>query len=237
MSSHGRLPAVRSQVKNRILLALPEQEFQHILPHLAFVGLRLGQVLYDADNWIDYAYFINSGMASLVAVTPEGETAEIGPIGGEGVLGIHAACGKDGMFYSAVVQIPGNAMRIRSDALRYELQYNAGLSRLMLHYVSGLQLRTSQSANCNLVHSLEQRVCRWLLTSQDCAHSDRFPVSDKFLSHMLGVARAPLTLTAEALQDAGLISCQQSYVRIIDRLGIEARTCGCYQSCERLSRA
>lgn len=241
MSRHERLPAARSQIKNRILLALPEHEFRRILPHLSLVGMRLGQILYDGDSWIDYAYFMNSGMASLIAVTADGETAEIGPVGNEGVMGIQAVSGGDMMFYSGVVQIPGNAMRIRSETLRYELQHNPGLSRLMREYTHDLRLHVSQSAACNRSHSLEQRLCRWLLTSQDCACSDKFPVTHKFLSHVVGACSAPLTLTTESLQEAGLISCQRSYIRIIDRPGIEARTCGCYRTlatgCAGLSAA
>jgi CRP-like cAMP-binding protein len=241
MPNHARLPAVRSQVKNRLLLALPEQEFQRIFGHLEFVGLPLGRVLYNADNWIDYAYFMNSGMASLVAVTGDGATVEVGTVGSEGVLGIQAALGEDRIFYSGVVQIPGNAMRIRTDALRREFHKNAGLSRLLLDYMLVLHLQVSQSAVCNRFHSLEQRLCRWLLTSQDCARSDRFPVTHEFLSHMVGASRTPVTLTAEALQEAGLIWYRRSIIRILDRQGMEARTCECYrivtEKYDRLSAA
>jgi len=241
MLSHEQLSTVRSHVKNRILLALPELEFQRILPHLAFVGLRMGQVLYEADSWIDYAYFMNSGMASLLAVTADGETVEIGPVGNGGVMGIQAALGEDRVFYSGVVQIPGNAMRIRSDALRHEFQHNAELSRLLLDHMRDLHLQVSQSVGCNRFHSLEQRLCRRLLVTQDYASSDRFSVTYEFLSHMVGASRTPVTLAAEALQEAGLISCRRSYIRIIDRKGMEARTCECYrifpEGCERRSAA
>jgi CRP-like cAMP-binding protein len=229
MPVQGRLSALRSQVRNRILLALPEQEFQHILPHLAFVGLRQGQLLYNADNWIDYAYFINSGMTSLVTVTAEGQTVEIGTVGHEGLMGTQAALGEDKMFYSGTVQIPGNAMRIGSQALRYEFQHSPRLAELLLDYMLQLHLQLRQSALCSSLHSLEQRLCRWLLTSQDCARSSSFPFTHEFLSHMVGTTRTTVSLTAEALQEAGLILYRRSHIRIIDREGMKRKTCDCYR--------
>jgi len=241
MPGHGRLPAVHSQVKNRILLALPEHEFQRILTHLEYVGLSLGRVLYNADNWIDYAYFMNSGMSSLLAVTADGETVEIGTVGSEGVMGVQAALGKDGIFYSGVVQIPGNAMRIRSDALRYEFQHNAGLSRLLLDYMLDLHLQADQSEVCRRVHSPEQRLCRWLLTSHDCSRSKRLPITHDFLSRLLVAPRATVALAVEALKETGLISYRRGLITIVDRQGLEARTCECYRivtdKYERLSAA
>jgi CRP-like cAMP-binding protein len=229
MSNHIRLPAVRSQVKNRILLSLPEHEFQRIFPHFTCVALRLGQVLYNSDGWIDYAYFLNTGMTSLLAVTDEGETVEVGTVGSEGVMGVQVALGKDRAFYSGVVQIPGNAMRIRAETLSYEFRHNAEFSRLLLNYMLDLRLQANQFVICNRSHSLEQRLCRWLLTSQDCAQSNRFPVTQEFLSHIVGASRAPVTEATQALQEAGLISHRRSYVRIIDHKGMETRACECYR--------
>jgi CRP-like cAMP-binding protein len=233
MPNHELSRAVRYKVRNRILLSLPELEFQSILPHLAFVKLRMGQVLYDGDNWIDYAYFMNSGMASLVAVSGDGDTIEDGTVGNKGVMGIQAALGEGRVFCRGVVQIPGTAMRIRSDALRYECEHNAELSKLLQHHMLDLNLQVGQSADCNRLHSLEQRLCRSLLTIQDCVSSDRFTVTHKFLSHMVGASLTPVTVTAELLQEAGLISYQRRYTRIIDRKGIEARTCECSGSWRR----
>ena len=230
MTKHERLPPVRTQVKNGILLALPELEFRRIIPHLIFVQLRLGQVLYNADNWIECAYFMNSGMASLDVVSADGETVEIGLVGKEGAMGIQAALGENRMFYSGVVQIPGNAMRIRSNVLRYVFQNNAEFSRLSSQYMHDLHLQIGQSAVCNHLHSLEQRLCRCLLASQDHAGLlERLPVTEEFLSHMTDATRSGIMLATAALEKVGLISCRRSGIRIINRPEIEARACKCFR--------
>jgi len=220
-------PARRSQVRNRILLALPEQEFQHIFRHLAFVELRQGQVLYNADSWIDYAYFMNSGMTSSVSVTSEGQTVEDGTVGREGLMGGQAALG-DQVFCSGIVQIPGNAMRIGAQVFRYEFQHNAAFSKLLLEYIFDLRLQLGQASECKSLHSLEQRLCRLLLMSQDCAQSSSFPFTYEFLSHIAGATRAAVFLTVGALHEARLISYRRSCVRIMDRKEMERRACRCY---------
>jgi len=229
MPDRARLPALRSQVKNRILLALPEYEFRQIFRHLSFVKLRPGQVLYNADNWIDYAYFMNSGMTSSVSVTSEGQTVEDGIVGHEGLMGGPAALGKCEIFCSGVVQIAGNAMRIGSQALRLEFQHSAGFSRLLQDYFHDLRLQLGQSGECHDLHTLEQRLCCLLLMSQDCAQSNSFPFTYQFLSHIAGATCAAVSLAFDALQDAGLISFRRSHIRIMDREAIERRACRCYQ--------
>jgi CRP-like cAMP-binding protein len=241
MTTHARLPALRSQVKNRILLALSESEFQQVFRHLEFVALRPGQVLYNSDNWIDYAYFINSGMTSSVTVTAGGQVLQDGTVGYEGLMGGQAALGEDQVFCSGVVQIPGNAMRIGSQALKYEFQHSAGLCKLLLDYMFDLHHQVGQSAICNDSHSLEQRLCRFLLVSQDCARSSSFPFTFEFLSHIVRATRATVSLAVESLRQAGLISYRRSRIRIIDSAGIKFRGCGCYQivarKCDRLAAA
>lgn len=229
MPNGERFRAPHSQVKNRILLALPAQEFHRISRHLAFVELRQGQVLYNADNWINYAYFMNSGMTSSVSVTTEGQTVEDGTVGREGLMGGPAALGECEIFCSGMVQIPGNAMRIGAQMLRYEFQHNAGFSKLLLDYISDLRLQLGQSRECHDMHSLEQRLCCLLLMSQDCARSSRFPFTYKFLSHIVGAPRAAVSLTVDALDEAGLICCRRSHIRIMDREAMKRRACGCYR--------
>jgi CRP-like cAMP-binding protein len=229
MPNRVQYPAVRSQVKNRILLALPEHEFQQVFRHLTSVELRQGQVLCSSDNWIDYAYFMNSGMTSSVSVTAEGQTVEDGTVGNEGLMGSQVALGEYQIFCSAMVQIPGNALRIGVQALRYEFNQNAGLSSLLLDYMRNLRLQISQSCECNDSHSLVQRLCRLLLMSQDCGQSSSFPFTYKFLSHIVGASREAVSVTLDALQEEGLIYYKRSRIRIIDRQGMEGRTCGCYK--------
>jgi CRP-like cAMP-binding protein len=228
MPDHARLPALRSQVRNRILLSLPEHEFQRIFRHLAFVELRQGQVLYNSDNWIEYAYFMNSGMTSSLSVTSEGQTVEDGTVGQEGLMGGPAALGESQIFCSGIVEIPGNAMRIRVQVLRYEFQHNTGFSRLLLNYINDLRLQLNQSDKCNVLHTVEQRVCRLLLMSQDCARSKSYPFTYKFFSHIVGATRATVSASIGALDEAGLIYCRRNRIRVLNRKEIQHRACSCY---------
>jgi len=227
MPNRARLPALRSRVRNRILLALPEHEFQNVYRHLAFVDLRQGKVLYSADNWIDYAYFMNSGMTSSVSVTAEGETVEDGTVGDEGLMGGPAALGEDKIFCSGIVQIPGSALRIGAQVLRSEFQKNAGFSRLLEDYVYGLRLQLGRSDECHDSHSLEQRLCRLLLTSQDCSRPGSFPFTFEFLSHIARATRAAVASTIDDLHEEGLIYRWRSCIRIVDREEVERRACRC----------
>jgi CRP-like cAMP-binding protein len=223
------LSANQSQVRNRILLALPEDEYQRISRHLAFVELRQGQVLYNTDNWIDYAYFMNSGMASSVSVNAEGQTIEDGIVGQEGLMGGPAALGEDQIFCSGVVQIPGNAMRIGTQVLKYEFKHNAGFSKLLLDYMNDLHRQHVLSGECIVLHPLEQRLCRLLLQCEDCAPSSSFPFTYEFLSHMVRSTREAVSLIMDALHEAGLILCRRRNIRIVNREEMEHRACSCYQ--------
>jgi len=229
MPNRARLPALRSRMSNRILLALPEHEFQNIYRHLELVELRQGQVLYNADNWIDYAYFMNSGMASSVSVTVEGETVEDGTVGQEGLMGGLAALGEDQIFCSGIVQIPGSAMRIGAQVLRLAFRQNPGFSRLMMDYMYGLRLQVGRSGECHYSHSLEQRLCRLLLMSQDCARSESFPFTFEFLSHIVKSTRAAASSAIDDLHEAGSIYRRRACIRIVDRKEVERRACKCFR--------
>jgi CRP-like cAMP-binding protein len=233
MSNHERLPALRSQVRNQILLALPEQEFQNIYRHLAFVELRLGKVLYNADNWIDYAYFMNNGMTSSISVTAEGETVEDGTVGHEGLMGGPAALGGDQIFCSGTVQIPGSAMRIGTQVLKSEFQQNAGFSRLLQNYVYGLRLQVGRSDECHDSHTLEQRLCRLLLMSQDCTRPGSFPFTFEFLSHIGRATREEVSSTIGDMHEAGLIYRHRGCIRIVNREEMERRACKCARTSAR----
>jgi CRP-like cAMP-binding protein len=231
MSNRTRFPATRSRVRNRILSALTDDEYRSISRHLSFVELKQGEVLFNADNWIEYAYFINSGMASSVSVTAEGQTVEDGTVGLEGLLGGSAAFGECQIFCSGIVQIPGNAMRIAPQALRYEAKYNAGFSKLLTDYLCDLRLQLDQSNECHDLHSLEQRLCSLLLMCQDCARSSIFPFTINFLSHIVGATRAAVSIAAASLHEAGLITYRPSWIKIMEREELERRACSCYRLC------
>jgi CRP-like cAMP-binding protein len=229
MLNRARIPALRSRVKNQILLALSEHEFQNIFRHLELVELRQGQVLYNADNWIDYAYFMNSGMTSSVSVTVEGETVEDGTVGHEGLMGGPAALGEDQIFCSGIVQIPGSAMRIGAQVLRLAFRQNPGFSQLMLDYMYRLRIQVGRSGECHDSHSLEQRLCRLLLMSQDCTRSDSFPFTFEFLAHIVRSTRAAVSSAIEDLHEAGFIYRRRACIRIVDRKEVERRACRCFR--------
>jgi CRP-like cAMP-binding protein len=227
MSHCARLPALRSGIMNRILLALPDHEFRNIHRHLASVDLRHGKVLYNADNWIDYAYFMNSGMVSSLSVTMEGETVEDGTVGIEGLMGGPAALGDDKIFCSGIVQIPGSAMRIGAQVLRYEFQNNDSLSRLLQDYMNGLRLQLGRSYECHESHTLEQRLCRLLLMSRDCARAESFPFTFEFLTHFARATREAVSSAIGDLHEAGLIYRRRACIRIVDCEEVERRACKC----------
>jgi CRP-like cAMP-binding protein len=212
---------------NRILLALPDHEFQNIYRHLAFVDLRQGKVLYNADNWIDYAYFMNSGMTSSLSVTAEGETVEDGTVGIEGLMGGPAALGDDKIFCSGIVQIPGSAMRIGAQVLRFEFQNNDSLSMLLQGYMDGLRLQLGRSDECHDSHTLEQRLCRLLLMSQDSTRVESFPFTFELLSHLARATREAVASAIADLHEAGLIYRRRACIRIVDCEEVERRACKC----------
>lgn len=228
MANRVRIHASCSHAKNRILSALTVDEYRSISRHLSFVNLKQGDVLYNTDNWIDFAYFVISGMASSLSVTAEGLTVEDGIVGLEGLLGGMAALGDGRIFCSGIVQIPGNAMRIGARELRYEFKHNTGFSGLLMDYLNDLRLQMDQSSRCQGLHSLEQRLCRLLLISLDCSPSAILPLSLRFLSRAVGATRAEVFLAACALNDEGLISYRHNWIRITKREEMEHRACGCY---------
>ncbi len=220
-------PAV--QIRNRILLALPAPDVERILPKLECVNLARGTVLFDAGWLIRHAYFLNSGLTSLVASTESGASVEIGIVGDEGLIGMPAVLGKSRMPCRVLVQLPATAMRIPVAALEAELELCPRLRTLLLRYMHVLHAQVSQSVVCNRFHSLEQRLCRWLLVSRDRVGSDRFPLTHEGLAHMLGSTRTPVTLIAGDLQRAGLISYHRGLIQLLDHRAIESSACECYR--------
>jgi len=219
-----------TQVKNRILLALPSLDYQRLQAKLEFVNLARGTVLYDVGSAIRHAYFMNTGMVSLIASTENGATVEVGSVGDEGLIGMPVVLGgKSRMSYRAVVQIAATGMKLSVAALESELEQCPRLRELLLKYMHVLHAHVSQSAVCNRFHSLEQRLCRWLLTTRDRVALDRFPLTHESLAHILGSTRTPLTLTAGALQKAGSIAYHRGIIRILDSAALEAAACECYR--------
>lgn len=217
------------QIKNRLLSALPPKEYERLLPHLETVSLTFKQIIYAANEPIDYVYFPNSGVISLVNVTENGGTIETAMVGNEGMVGIPVLLRADRMVGQAVAQIVGDAQRMKVDVFKREVAPGSPLHNLLLRYTQALMNQISQSVVCNRMHSLEKRCCRWLLLCQDRAHSDQFLLTQELLSQILGVRRASVSEVAAILQNAGLIRYTRGKITILDRLGLEAASCECYR--------
>lgn len=215
--------------QNQLLSALSTQEYERLLPHLETVSLPFKQILYAPNQLIQYVYFPKNGIISLVNITEDGRTVEAATVGNEGMAGIAVFLGADKMLSQAVSQIAGEAVRMKSDVFRREVLPGSQLHNLLLRYTQALLNHISQSVACNCLHTVESRCCRWLLITHDRVNSDQFPLTQELLSQMLGVRRASVSEVAGTLQKAGLIRYSRGRIKILDRCGLEATSCECYQ--------
>ena len=215
---------------NQILNALSRKEYPALFASLQAVHLPRGKVLYELGERIDYNFFVLSGMISVLAITEDGATTEISMIGNEGVAGISALLGVNEAPYRMEVQIPGKGMRIRTTVLIEEFGRRGPLRNLMLRYTHSLILQISQSAACNRFHTIEQRLCRWLLVARDRVESDTLHLTQEALSHMLGSNRTNVTAAAASLKSAGLIEYRRGSIQIVDQDELEKTACECYRT-------
>ncbi|HWS99995.1 MAG TPA: Crp/Fnr family transcriptional regulator [Pyrinomonadaceae bacterium] len=220
----SRFPAV-----NKILAALPRQEYAHLFAQLEPTHLARSKVLYEFGDPVRQAYFVTNGMVSLLSIAQNGATTEVSMVGNEGMLGVPIILGVDAAPYRVMVQLPGAALRLRAEVLRREFQRGGPLQALVLRYIHLLILQISQSASCNRFHTIEQRLCRWLLISRDRINSDRIDLTQEALSHMLGAPRSRVSLTVGTLKRAGLIQHARGSIVILDRTRLEMCACECYK--------
>ena len=220
----------RNPVGNRLLAALPQQEYERLLPNLEPVSLSLKQVLYEPNEPIEYAYFPNSGATSLLNLMQDGQTIEAATVGKESMIGVPLLLGTTQIPLEVIVQIPGDGLRMRADVFKAEVYWGCPLHTLLLRYMQTLMNQISQTAACNSFHSVEARCCRWLWMTQDRVESDSFPLTHEFLSYMLGVRRPSVSEVAATLQKSGLIDYRRGQITILNRKGLEAACCECYQS-------
>lgn len=170
----------RDPAKNRLLAALPLEEYERLLPKLESVSLPLKQVLYEPDRPIEYVYFVNHGVISLVTIMEDSTIVEIATVGNEGMVGLAVFLGGDTIPYRAFVQIRGDAMRMKADVFKYLVNQGSPLHSLLQRYTQALFNQVAQSAACNRVHSIEERCSRWLLMTRDRVNSDDFPLTQEF---------------------------------------------------------
>jgi CRP-like cAMP-binding protein len=215
---------------NRFLQSLTSADFERLRSNLEPIELVQGQPIYREDGPIDYLYFVDRGMISLVKTMKDGRTVEVSAVGIEGVLGWNAALGMKGALFDAVVQVPGAARRIDSAALRQAVEKSDTLRGRLQNYGEYAVCELAQTAACNRLHSLEERCCRWLLIAHDSARSDTFSVTQEFLSMMLGVQRTAVSIAANILQKAGFIRYSRGRLTVTDRAGLEAGACECYDT-------
>ncbi len=216
-------------IENQLLAALPTEEYKRLLPNLELVSLNFKQIIYAPDEPIEYVYFPNSGVISLVNVTEDGKTVEAGMVGNEGMAGIPVLLGADKMPGLAISQVVGDAVRMKADVFKREVTPGTSLYKLLLRYTQALLNQISQSVACNSLHPVERRCCRWLLMCHDRVRSDQFMLTQELLSQMLGVRRASVSVVAATVQKAGLIRYNRGRITIVDREGLEAGSCECYR--------
>jgi len=214
---------------NKILAALPRKEFEQLAAKLKPVELKLGVTLYQPEQKIEHAYFVNSGVVSVLAALEDGATVEAGVIGPEGIAGVSVILGADSTPNQALIQAEGDALRIASKDLRIEFRKGGKLRDLLLRYTHTLFTQVAQTAACNRLHSIEQRLARWLLLTQDRVGSDEFVLTQDFLSRMLGVRRAGVSVAANTLRQAQLIDYRRGIIVVMDRKGLEKYSCECYR--------
>ncbi len=214
---------------NRLLSLLSPRDCARLRPYLHRISLEYRQSLYRANARIGFVYFIETGVGSLVNTMANGQAAEVGTIGNEGLVGLPIVFGDDRAPTSVYVQVPGAGLRMKATLFASELARSASMRTVMLRYAHAFFNQVAQSAACNHFHSLEQRCCRWLLMTHDRMQSDEFLLTQEFLAMMLGVRRTGVTAAAGALQRAGLIRYKRGNVSIIDRRGLKRRSCECYE--------
>jgi len=215
--------------QNHLLNALPAGDYERLAPFLELVPMRLGDVLYEPGIRMRYVYFPTTSIVSLLYVMEDGASAEIAIVGNEGILGISLFMGGETTPSRAVVQGAGFGFRLKAQLLKDEFGRFGPMLRLLLRYTQALITQMSQTAVCNRHHSVDQQLCRWLLLSLDRLATNELVMTQELIANMLGVRREGVTEAAGKLQGAGLIRYRRGRIVVLDRPGLEARSCECYQ--------
>jgi CRP-like cAMP-binding protein len=223
------LPLPPEMTGNHLLAALPTESYERLQPSLEPMSFALGEVVYESGGPMRYVYFPTTSHISLLYTMIDGSTAEMGLVGNEGVVGIALFMGGETTPNRAMVQGGGAAFRMKAKAMLDEFKRGGEFQHLLLRYTQALITQISQTAVCNRLHSVEQRLCRWLLMTHDRAESDQLQMTHEFISNMLGVRREGVTVAAHRLQEAGMISYMRGHIKILDREQLLAHVCECYQ--------
>lgn len=219
---------------NQILAQLPTEQYYRLHPHLEPVALPVKAMLCTAEEPVEYVYFLNTGMISLLTVMKDGRMAEAGVVGNEGMIGVTSLMGGEHTLNQAVVQIPGDALRINARFLQGEFERGGILQDHFLRFALTLYGQVSQTAACNCLHSIDERLARWLLVVRDRSHLERLELTHETMSQLLGVRRSSITIAACGLQRAGIIDYSRGKISILDQGGLEAASCECYWIIKKL---
>ncbi|GAX45125.1 Crp/Fnr family transcriptional regulator [Tolypothrix sp. NIES-4075] len=219
--------------RNKLLAALPDEDYQRLVPDLEFVELPIKQVLYEPEEPIKHVYFVNQGIVSIVYTTEDGSTVEVGMVGNEGMVGIPVFLGGNMTTTTAFVQVPGNAMRMNAVRLKAEFDLGGSLQKSLLLYTQALLTQITHTAVSNRLNTVEERLARWLLMVADLTQSDEFPLTQEFIAQMLGVRRSGVTVAAGILSQAGMIRYSRGRITILNREGLEATSGESYRVIKR----
>jgi CRP-like cAMP-binding protein len=217
-----------NQSSNHLLAALPSPEWARWETQLELVPLKLGQVLYESNGKMHFVYFPVNAIVSLLFVLENGSSTEIAVVGNEGMVGVSLFMGGETTPSRAVVQSAGQCLRMKASFLKSEFDRSMPVMHLLLRYTQALLTQMTQTAVCNRHHTLDQQLCRWLLLSMDRLTGNHLVMTQELIANMLGVRREGVTEAAGRLQKAGLISYARGKIEVIDRLGLEKRSCECY---------
>ena len=223
------MSAKHKPIHNHLLAALPAETLGHIAPHLELISMPLGEVLYEVGGQLQYVYFPTTAIVSIHYIMENGASAEIAGVGNEGVLGTSLFMGGNTTTSLATVQTAGYGYRLKGRLMMEEFNRAGPVMRLMLSYTQALMSQISQTAVCNRHHSIEQQMCRWLLSVLDRLPSNELTMTQELIASMLGVRREGVTETAGNLQRAGLISYRRGHITVLDRSGLESHSCECYK--------
>lgn len=221
---------------NQLLDRLPAPAAAALRPHLQPAALELRDILHEPLVPVEYVYFPTRGLVSALALMEDGTGIEVGMIGTEGAVGLPALFGVERTPARSLVQLPGAALRVRTAVLREQMDRQPTLRDPLLRYAGAFHWQLAQVAACNGLHSVGQRICRWLLATRDHAASDEFPVTHEFLAFMLGVRRSSVSEVARPLQQAGCIDYRRGRLRVLDRKGLERGCCECYRRIREIHR-
>ena len=226
-------PSFDEPTDNHLLAALPDAEWHRWSSHLERVEMPLGQVLYESGGTLSHVYFPTTAIVSLLYVMGNGASAEIAVVGKEGIVGISLFMGGDSTSSRAVVQSAGLGFRLKAQVMKEEFNRTGPVLHLLLRYTQALITQMAQTAVCNRHHTLDQQLCRWLLLSLDRLQGNELVMTQELIANMLGVRREGVTEGAVKLQQAGLIRYSRGHITVLDRAGLETRSCECYAVVKR----